>query len=48
MRCSITYVATATLPNYCRAGGNGINDFVCQGVDDAYITLVQLPKEAST
>ncbi|KAF2025631.1 Alternaria Alternata allergen Alt A 1 [Setomelanomma holmii] len=42
----ITYVATTTLPNYCRAGGNGPNDFVCQGVSDAYITLVQLPKEA--
>ena len=40
----ITYVATATLPNYCRAGGNGPKDFVCQGVSDAYITLVQLPK----
>ncbi|KAF2845476.1 hypothetical protein T440DRAFT_407891 [Plenodomus tracheiphilus IPT5] len=40
----IQYVATTTLPNYCRAGGNGQNDFVCQGVDDAYITLVQYPK----
>ncbi|KNG51615.1 alt a 1 major allergen [Stemphylium lycopersici] len=40
----ITYVATTTLPNYCRAGGNGPKDFVCQGVSDAYITLVQLPK----
>ena len=40
---SIQYVATTTLPNYCRAGGNGPNDFVCQGVSDAYITLVQYP-----
>ncbi|KAH7073319.1 hypothetical protein FB567DRAFT_537501 [Paraphoma chrysanthemicola] len=39
----IQYVATTTLPNYCRAGGNGPNDFVCQGVSDAYITLVQYP-----
>ncbi|KAF2823237.1 hypothetical protein CC86DRAFT_298700 [Ophiobolus disseminans] len=39
----IQYVATATLPNYCRAGGNGPNDFVCNGVADAYITLVQYP-----
>ncbi|CAN9159094.1 unnamed protein product [Alternaria alternata] len=42
----ITYVATATLPNYCRAGGNGPKDFVCQGVADAYITLVTLPKSS--
>ncbi|CAG5163712.1 uncharacterized protein ALTATR162_LOCUS6527 [Alternaria atra] len=41
----ITYVATTTLPNYCRAGGNGPKDFVCQGVSDAYITLVTLPED---
>jgi hypothetical protein len=39
----IQYVATTTLPNYCRAGGAGPNDFVCQGVSPAYITLVQYP-----
>jgi len=38
------YVGTATLPNYCRAGGNGPLDYVCQGVQDAYVTLVQYPK----
>jgi hypothetical protein len=41
----ITLVGTTTVPDYCRAGGNGPNDFVCQGVSDAYITLVQLPEE---
>jgi hypothetical protein len=41
--CSITWIGTTTLPNYCRAGGNGPQDFVCQGVSDAYITLVELP-----
>ncbi|KAF3050239.1 Major allergen Alt a 1 [Didymella keratinophila] len=39
----IQYVATTTLPNYCHAGGAGANDFVCQGVSPAYITLVQSP-----
>ncbi|CAO2654605.1 Nn.00g113380.m01.CDS01 [Neocucurbitaria sp. VM-36] len=39
----IQYIGTATLPDYCRAGGNGPNDFVCQGVSPAYITLVQTP-----
>ncbi|KAF2133145.1 major allergen Alt a 1 subunit [Dothidotthia symphoricarpi CBS 119687] len=39
----IQYVGTATLPNYCRAGGAGINDFICNGVNDAYLTLVQYP-----
>ncbi|KAJ8110065.1 hypothetical protein OPT61_g6989 [Boeremia exigua] len=39
----IQYVGTATLPNYCHAGGAGPNDFVCSGVSPAYITLVQYP-----
>lgn len=39
----IQYVGTTTLPNYCRAGGAGPKDFVCQGVSPAYITLVQYP-----
>src|SRR5690242_1599818 len=39
----IQYVATTTVPNYCRAGGAGPNDFVCQGVSPTYITLVQYP-----
>jgi hypothetical protein len=42
---SVTLVGTTTVPDYCRAGGNGQNDFVCQGVSDAYITLVELPQE---
>lgn len=37
----VELIGTATLPNVCRAGGNGINDSVCTGVADAYITLVQ-------
>jgi hypothetical protein len=41
---SVTLVGTTTVPDYCRAGGNGPNDFVCQGVSDAYITLVELPQ----
>ncbi|KAH6629756.1 hypothetical protein C7974DRAFT_192788 [Boeremia exigua] len=41
----IQYVATTTLPNYCRAGGAGPNDFVCQGVSPAYITLVPYPSK---
>ncbi|KAF1944388.1 Alt a 1 major allergen, partial [Clathrospora elynae] len=36
----IQYVATTTVPNVCRAGGSGIDDLICQGVSDAYITLV--------
>lgn len=39
----IQYVATTTVPNVCRAGGSGPNDFVCQSVSPAYITLVQYP-----
>ncbi|KAF2789885.1 Alt a 1 major allergen [Melanomma pulvis-pyrius CBS 109.77] len=39
----IQYIAATTLPNYCRAGGNGPDDFVCQGTSPAYITLVQYP-----
>lgn len=39
----ITYVGSATLPSYCHAGGSGPNDFVCQGVSPAYITLVEYP-----
>lgn len=34
-------IGTTTLPNYCRAGGSNPNDFVCDGVSPAYITLVQ-------
>ncbi|KAL1607145.1 Major allergen Alt a 1 [Nothophoma quercina] len=41
----IQYVATTTLPNYCRAGGSGPNDFVCQGTSPAYITLVPYPSK---
>ncbi|KAH8707152.1 major allergen Alt a 1 subunit [Phaeosphaeriaceae sp. PMI808] len=41
----IQYVATTTIPNVCRVGGSGPNDYVCQGVSDAYLTLVQLPIE---
>jgi hypothetical protein len=41
--CSITEVGTTTVPTYCRAGGSGPNDFICQGVADAYVTLVQYP-----
>lgn len=41
----IQYVATTTVPTYCRAGGSGPNDFVCQGVSPAYITLVQSPSK---
>ncbi|KAF1932560.1 Alt a 1 major allergen [Didymella exigua CBS 183.55] len=39
----IQFVATTTLPNYCRAGGSGPDDYVCQGTSPAYITLVQYP-----
>ncbi|KZM18300.1 Major allergen Alt a 1 [Ascochyta rabiei] len=39
----IQYVATTTLPDYCHAGGSGPNDYICQGVSPAYITLVQYP-----
>ncbi|CBX89958.1 Major allergen Alt a 1 [Plenodomus lingam] len=39
----IQYVGAVTLPNYCRAGGNGMNDFICTGVADAYMTLAQYP-----
>ena len=38
---TIKYVGTTTLPNYCRAGGSGPQDFVCDGTSPAYITLVQ-------
>jgi hypothetical protein len=44
--CSIQEVGTTTVPTYCRAGGSGPNDFICQGVADAYITLVQYPTES--
>jgi hypothetical protein len=43
--CSYQYLATTTLPNVCRAGGNGPYDFVCDGVSDAYVTLVKYPLE---
>ncbi|KAH6882162.1 major allergen Alt a 1 subunit [Alternaria rosae] len=43
----LTYVGTTTIPSYCRAGGNGPQDFVCQGVADAYVTLVPLPAAAA-
>merc|ERR1711974_368052 len=43
----LTYVGTTTLPSYCRAGGNGPQDFVCQGVSDAYVTFVPLPAAAA-
>lgn len=39
----IRYVGTVTLPTYCRAGGAGTNDRVCQGVSPSFITLVQIP-----
>lgn len=38
---TIKYIGTTTLPNHCRAGGSNPNDFVCDGVSPAYITLVQ-------
>ncbi|KAJ4335338.1 hypothetical protein N0V95_008932 [Ascochyta clinopodiicola] len=41
----VQWVATTTLPNYCRAGGSGPNDYVCQGVSPAYVTLVQSPSK---
>ena len=41
--CRIQYIGTATLPDYCHAGGNGPNDYVCSGVSPAYVTLVQSP-----
>jgi hypothetical protein len=42
---SIQYVGTTTVPNICRAGGSGPNDFICQGVSDAYVTLIQYPQD---
>ncbi|KAH6616293.1 hypothetical protein C7974DRAFT_436371 [Boeremia exigua] len=39
----VQYVAATTLPNFCRAGGAGPMDYVCQGVAPAFITLVQYP-----
>lgn len=43
--CRVTLVGTTTVPEYCRAGGSGPKDVVCDGVSDAYVALVQLPKE---
>ncbi|RMZ72827.1 alt a 1 major allergen [Pyrenophora seminiperda CCB06] len=34
---------TATIPTVCRAGGSSPNDLVCEGVADAYVTLVKVP-----
>merc|ERR1711874_531183 len=42
----VTWIGTTTVPNYCRAGGNGQNDRVCTGVSDAYVTLVEIPIKA--
>jgi hypothetical protein len=43
--CRVTWIGSATLPNYCRAGGNGVNDFICTGVADAYVTLIEVPTD---
>jgi hypothetical protein len=34
---------TTTVPTVCRAGGAGPSDQVCEGVADAYVTLVKGP-----
>lgn len=34
---------TTTVPVVCRAGGNGAQDLVCEGVQDTYMTLVKSP-----
>jgi hypothetical protein len=42
--CSNQLLGTTTLPNVCRAGGNGPYDYVCEGVSEAFVTLVKYPE----